>query len=312
MPRPLAASLHGGHCRAPCPCSTASLLAAPTSRNWAFDTVLFAGDRPRISAAGDGDGRGAALLSRCRWRTGTCRRCWTRAWTTFWCRRWRTPKRAGRRPAHPRTTARGTRRCRGCCAPRRRWSCTQHKLLIPTLHFQLGPAQVKKALAETMRALGRDAPRERPRRGRGLHRAARVPGEAARGRAARAGRLERNRRTGPGAGRPRLQHLRPRRQLRHPAQTAPPLRRQRDPAGLPGDRARSRWPTRTRNMFWISGRKILEAARLAAHARPTCTWSTSPISSAGRIPTSSTSPATAAGAPCWSCSSTATATTPDT
>jgi predicted nucleotide-binding protein (sugar kinase/HSP70/actin superfamily) len=29
-----------------------------------------------------------------------------------------------------------------------------HRLLIPTLHFQLGPEQVKKALAETMRRLG--------------------------------------------------------------------------------------------------------------------------------------------------------------
>src|SRR5271157_2735853 len=30
----------------------------------------------------------------------------------------------------------------------------RHKFLIPTLHFQLGPAQVKKALAETMRRIG--------------------------------------------------------------------------------------------------------------------------------------------------------------
>jgi predicted CoA-substrate-specific enzyme activase len=30
----------------------------------------------------------------------------------------------------------------------------RHKLLIPTLHFQLGPAQIKKALAESMRKLG--------------------------------------------------------------------------------------------------------------------------------------------------------------
>jgi predicted CoA-substrate-specific enzyme activase len=30
----------------------------------------------------------------------------------------------------------------------------QHKFLIPTLHFQLGPAQIKKALAETMRRIG--------------------------------------------------------------------------------------------------------------------------------------------------------------
>src|SRR6185369_5375344 len=30
----------------------------------------------------------------------------------------------------------------------------QHKFLIPTLHFQLGPMQIKKALAETMRRIG--------------------------------------------------------------------------------------------------------------------------------------------------------------
>jgi predicted nucleotide-binding protein (sugar kinase/HSP70/actin superfamily) len=30
----------------------------------------------------------------------------------------------------------------------------QHKFLIPTLHFQLGRAQIKKALAETMRRIG--------------------------------------------------------------------------------------------------------------------------------------------------------------
>jgi predicted nucleotide-binding protein (sugar kinase/HSP70/actin superfamily) len=30
----------------------------------------------------------------------------------------------------------------------------QHKFLIPTLHFQLGPAQIKKALAEAMRRIG--------------------------------------------------------------------------------------------------------------------------------------------------------------
>jgi predicted nucleotide-binding protein (sugar kinase/HSP70/actin superfamily) len=30
----------------------------------------------------------------------------------------------------------------------------QHKFLIPTLHFQIGPVQVKKALAETMRRIG--------------------------------------------------------------------------------------------------------------------------------------------------------------
>ena len=52
-----------------------------------------------------------------------------------------------------------------------------------------------------------------------------------------------------------------------------------------------------------------------AHGRragPTCTWSTSPISSAGPIPTSSTSPARPPARRCWCCSSTGTATTPAT
>src|SRR5205085_11702029 len=30
----------------------------------------------------------------------------------------------------------------------------QHRFLIPTLHFRLGPDQVKRALAETMRRVG--------------------------------------------------------------------------------------------------------------------------------------------------------------
>src|ERR1039457_5333001 len=57
----------------------------------------------------------------------------------------------------------------------------QHKFLIPTLHFQLGPAQIKKALAETIRRIG--VTRRGP---------------------PRAGSPRRFRRTRPGAGRPRL------------------------------------------------------------------------------------------------------------
>ena len=53
-----------------------------------------------------------------------------------------------------RITARGSRHCRGCCAPRQRSKRTAHKFLIPTLHFQLGPAQVKKGLFEAMRRIG--------------------------------------------------------------------------------------------------------------------------------------------------------------
>ena len=139
-----------------------------------------------------------------------------------------------------RTTARGTRRCRGCCARRPALEPHQHKFLIPTLHFQLGPAQVKKALAETMRRLGVTR-RASDRAVDAAYTAQREFQEklldAGRRALASAGT---DRRAGPGAGRPRLQHLRPRRELRHPAQAAAPLRRQRDPAGFPGDRPRSR------------------------------------------------------------------------
>ena len=42
----------------------------------------------------------------------------------------------------------------GAARRRRRSNRTSTRFLIPTLHFQLGPAQVKKALAETMRRIG--------------------------------------------------------------------------------------------------------------------------------------------------------------
>ena len=248
------------------------------------------------------------MLSRCRWRTGTCRRWWRPAWITSWCPTWRMPN--GRRKP------RGSHYCP--------WNQTlpwvlrsapaleahQHKFLIPTLHFQLGPAQVKKGLAETMRRLGVTRRASDRAVDAAYTRAARVSGEAAGGRAPRAGDAGADRRAGPGAGRPRLQHLRPRRELRHPAQAAPPLRRQRDPAGFPGDRpgaGRTRTPTCSGSRaarFW--------KPRAWPPAVPTCTWSTSPISSAGPIPTSSTSPAKPPARRCWSCSSTGTATTPAT
>ena len=116
----------------------------------------------------------------------------------------------------------------------------QHKFLIPTLHFQLGPVQVKKALAETMRRIGVT----RRASDRAVD-AAYAAQRAFQEQLLEAGRralavLDADRRTRPGAGRPRLQYLRPRRELRYPAQVAPPLRRQRHPAGFPGDRPRAR------------------------------------------------------------------------
>ena len=137
------------------------------------------------------------------------------------------------------------------------------KFLTPTLHFRLGPEQIKKALAETMRRRGRDAARERPRGGCGLHGAAQIPGTPDRGGAQGAGDAGEQRGAGDRAGGARIQHVRSRGELRHPAQTAAPLRRQRDPAGFPGN-GNEPLSRLHANMFWISGRKILEAARIAS------------------------------------------------
>ena len=137
------------------------------------------------------------------------------------------------------------------------------RFLIPTLHFQLGPAQVKRALAETMRRhRASPAARAIARWMRRMRSSATSRNSLLDAGTPRAGDAGADRRAGPRAGGPRVQHLRPQRELRHPAQAAPSLRRQRHPARFPGDRPRA--AGRPRNMFWISGRKILEAARIAA------------------------------------------------
>ena len=244
-------------CRAPCRCSTACLLVRATSRSW-VSRPCFRRSPTRAFRRRASSWPWPSPASRCRWRTDTCRRWWRRAWITSCSPTWWMPKR--RRDA-----------CASHYCP---WNQTlpwvlraapalephQHQFLIPTLHFQLGPAQVKKELAETMRRIGVTR--------RASDRAVDAAYAAQRefqdtlleaGRAG-AGGPGADRRARPGAGGPRLQHLRPRRELRYPAQAAPPLRRQRDSAGFPGDRARAR-RTGTANMYWISGRKILEAAR---------------------------------------------------
>ena len=138
-----------------------------------------------------------------------------------------------------------------------------HRFLIPTLHFQLGPEQVKKALAETMRRLG-------------IHRRASDRAVEAAYREQRqfqAHLLEAGRRalaaleqTGePGlilAGRPyniydRGVNCDVPRKLRHRygANVIPlDFLVTGSDAEVPADN----------NMFWSSGRKILEAARVAA------------------------------------------------
>jgi predicted nucleotide-binding protein (sugar kinase/HSP70/actin superfamily) len=139
----------------------------------------------------------------------------------------------------------------------------RQKLLIPTLHFQLGPPQVKKALAETMRKLG-VARRASDRAAEAAYREQREFQEKllAAGRNALAV-LER---TGePGlvlAGRgynlyDRGVNCDIPRKLRHRygANVIPLdfLVTGCESVADPHD-----------NMFWISGRKILEAARLVA------------------------------------------------
>ena len=116
----------------------------------------------------------------------------------------------------------------------------QHRFLIPTLHFQLGPDQVKKGLAEAMRRLGvrrHDSDRA-------------VDAAYAEQRGFQEKLLDAGRRAlatleqtnEPGlvlAGRG-VQPLRSRRQLRYPAEASASLRRQRDPARFPRHRPRGR------------------------------------------------------------------------
>ncbi len=110
------------------------------------------------------------------------------------------------------------------------------RFLAPTLHFRLGPEQIKKALAESMRRLG--VTRRASDRAceaayaeqRGFQEKLIAAGQRA---------LETLDATGePGlilAGRV-VQHLRPRGELRYPAQTAASLRSERNSARFPGDR----------------------------------------------------------------------------
>jgi len=123
----------------------------------------------------------------------------------------------------PRTTARGTDAAVGA-AVRAGPGAARHKFLIPTLHFQLGPAQIKKALAETMRRIGVTR-RASDRAVEAAYAAQREFQEKllAAGRRALA-------RWNPPASRgwswwDAVTTLRPRCELRHPAQAAPSLRR---------------------------------------------------------------------------------------
>ena len=142
----------------------------------------------------------------------------------------------------------------------------QHRFLIPTLHFQLGPAQVKKGLAETMRRIGVtrrasdqavDAAYDEQRRFQGKLleaglRALAVLDETGEPGLVLAGRGYNMYDRGTNCDIPRK------------------LRHRYGANVIPLDflvTGRERPDALHANMFWISGRKILEAARMVS-ARP--------------------------------------------
>ena len=276
-----------------------------------IETRALAGHRPAHFRRGHRDGGGAALLSRCRWPTATCRRWSKRAWTTSWSPTSPTP-----RPTtailRRRTTAPGARRCRGCCASAPGAGAAPAP--VPDSHAALpaGPGAGEEGAGRNHAPAGRHAPRQRPRRGRRLRRAARIPGRSCwKPAAARSAVLEQ---TGePGlvlAGRgyniyDRGVNCDIPRKLRHRygANVIPLdfLVTGRESIGRPA----------RQHVLGLGPQDPGSRAHGRA-ARPICTWSISPISSAGPIPTSSTSPARPPARRCWCCSSTATATTPAT
>ena len=144
----------------------------------------FAGDRPAHFRRGNRYGRGAALLpgaggARPRAGAGGSGRGLHPGSQHGGCR-------YRRRTSGPRTIARGTRRCRGCCAPRRRSNRTAP---LPDSHAAF-PARARageEGAGRNHAPHRRHAARERPRGGCRLRRAARLPGQAARSRPPRAG-----------------------------------------------------------------------------------------------------------------------------
>ena len=102
-------------------------------------TVLSPVTDPAHLRRAESSSRWRSPAIRCRWRTATCRRCSTRAWTTSCCPNMADAEADDDRA--PRTTARGTRRCRGCCAPRPRSSRSSTGFLIPTAAF---PARARR------------------------------------------------------------------------------------------------------------------------------------------------------------------------
>ena len=136
-----------------------------------FECVLSPPTDPRISAKGVDLARRRSPATRCRWPTATCTRSSRRASITSWSQH---PQRRGGGRHPPRNTARGTRPCPSCCvrAPGHRGAPRQ----VPRAHPALSVwARLYEAGARGDGATPRcPPPRERPRRGCGLRRPARV------------------------------------------------------------------------------------------------------------------------------------------
>ena len=84
----------------------------------------------------------------------------------------------------------------------------------------------------------------------------------------------RKRRARPDPGGTRLQHIRPRHQLRHPTQAAASLWRQRDPSRFPGDWARVHRRPAREHVLGVGPQDPGGGAHRCSAAR-ICTWSTS-------------------------------------
>ena len=181
--------------------------------------------------------RSRSPATRCRSRTATCCRSSSRAWTTSSCRTCSTTSRTRtrRRVAH---FCPWTQTLPYVLRSAPRLEAFAPRILAPSLHFQMGPDRIKERAGGDGVAPRRAPARERPRGGRRLRGAADVPGGAARGGPAGARGARAHRRARHRAGRPALQHLRPQHQLRHPAEAAPLLRRQRHSDRLPRDGTR--------------------------------------------------------------------------
>ena len=172
----------------------------------------------------------------------------------------------------------------------------KHKLLVPTMHFQLGPAQVKSGLAEMARRLGVTR-RASDRAVDAAYAAQRVFQELLLDAGKRA--LE----TLEETGEPGLVLLGRSYNIYDRSINCDIPRKLRHRYGanvIPLDflaTGRESVSDLHANMFWASGPQDPGSGAHRGRASRICTWSTFPISSAGPIRTSSISPAKPPQAP---------------